>query len=100
MLMMRYYEERDKGENPQRAMTTSIVRIGRAIIASGFTVIGGFAALLIATDFPILRSFAMVTMLDVFLALVTTLVMLPTLIVWLDSWREKHGKSKTPAASA
>jgi len=100
LLMMRYYEERDKGENPQRAMTTSIVRIGRAIIASGFTVIGGFGALLIATDFPILRSFAIVTMLDVFLALVTTLVMLPTLIVWLDSWREKHGKSKTPAASA
>ena len=99
LLMMRYYEERDKGENPQRAMTTSIVRIGRAIIASGFTVIGGFGALLIATDFPILRSFGIVTMMDVFLALLTTLVVLPTLIVWWDSWREKHGKSRTPAAS-
>ncbi|OGO01620.1 MAG: hypothetical protein A2Y72_01610 [Chloroflexi bacterium RBG_13_53_26] len=99
LLMMRYYEERDKGENPQRAMTTSIVRIGRAIIASGFTVIGGFAALLIATDFPILRDFGMVTVIDVFFALVTTLVVLPPLIVWVDSWREKHGKSRTPAAS-
>lgn len=99
LLMMRYYEERDKGENPQQAMTTSIVRIGRAIIASGFTVIGGFAALLIATDFPILRDFGMVTVIDVFFALVTTLVVLPPLIVWVDSWRESHGKSRTPAAS-
>ena len=34
LLMMRYYEERDKGESPSKAMTTAITRIGRAIIAS------------------------------------------------------------------
>jgi hydrophobe/amphiphile efflux-3 (HAE3) family protein len=96
LLMMRYYEERNKGENPPQAMTTSIVRIGRAITASGFTVIGGFGALLIAIDFPILRDFGIVTMLNVFLALVTALVVLPPLIVWLDSWREKHGREKGP----
>ena len=100
LLMMRYYEERNKGENPQRAMTTSIVRIGRAIIASGFTVIGGFGALLIAADFPMVRDFGMVTMLNVFFALVTTLVVLPPLIVWLDSWREKHGRAKRSSDSA
>jgi predicted RND superfamily exporter protein len=63
------------------------------------TVIGGFAALLIATDFPILRNFGPITLLDVFFAAVTTLVVLPPLIVWLDSWREKHGRSEAPAAS-
>ena len=99
LLMMRYYEERDKGEDPSQAMTTSIVRIGRAIIASGFTVIGGFAALLIAIDFPILRDFGMVTVLDVFFALVTTLVVLPPLIVWVDSWRLRHGRERSGAGS-
>ena len=89
LLMMRYYEQREKGEDPLQAMTTSMARIGRAIVASGFTVIGGFGALLIATDFPILRDFGIVTMLNVFFALVTTLVVLPPLIVWMDSWREK-----------
>ncbi|MFA5367260.1 MAG: hydrophobe/amphiphile efflux-3 (HAE3) family transporter, partial [Dehalococcoidia bacterium] len=90
LLMMRYYEERGKGENPVEAMKTAITRIGRAIIASGLTVIGGFGALLIAHNFPVLRSFGLITMIDVFFALVSTLVVLPALIVWIDSWREKR----------
>jgi hydrophobe/amphiphile efflux-3 (HAE3) family protein len=90
LLMMRYYEERNKGDNPAAAMTTAITKIGRAIIASGLTVIGGFAALLIAKDFLILRDFGIVTLVNVFFALVSTLFVLPTLIVWVDSWREKR----------
>ncbi|MFA5375351.1 MAG: hydrophobe/amphiphile efflux-3 (HAE3) family transporter [Dehalococcoidia bacterium] len=90
LLMMRYYEEREKGISPMEAMKTAITRIGRAIIASGLTVIGGFGALLIAQNFPVLRSFGLLTMIDVFLALISTLVVLPALIVWIDSWREKR----------
>jgi hydrophobe/amphiphile efflux-3 (HAE3) family protein len=90
LLMMRYYEERDKGDSPAAAMTTAMTKIGRAIIASGLTVIGGFGALLIAKDFLILRDFGIVTMVNVFFALVSTLFVLPALIVWIDSWREKH----------
>jgi hydrophobe/amphiphile efflux-3 (HAE3) family protein len=89
LLMMRYYEERRKGEGPEVAMTTAMTKIGRAIIASGLTVIGGFGALLIAKDFLILRDFGIVTMINVFFALVSTLVVLPALIVWVDSRREK-----------
>jgi hydrophobe/amphiphile efflux-3 (HAE3) family protein len=90
LLMMRYYEERGKGEGPVEAMTTAMTKIGRAIIASGLTVIGGFGALLIAKDFLILRDFGIVTVVDVFFALVSTLFVLPTLIVWIDSWRERR----------
>lgn len=94
LLMMRYYEERDKGEGPVEAMTTAMTKIGRAIIASGLTVIGGFAALLIAKDFLILRDFGIVTVVDVFFALISTLFVLPTLIVWFDSWRERRRLTK------
>ena len=90
LLMMRYYEERGKGERPVEAMTTAMAKIGRAIIASGLTVIGGFGALVIAKDFLILRDFGIVTVVDVFFALVSTLFVLPTLIVCIDSWREKR----------
>ena len=90
LLMRRYYEERGKGEGPREAMTTAMTRIGRAILASGLTTIGGFAALLAATDFVILRYFGMMTVIDVFLALVSALVVLPPLIVWVDSWRERR----------
>jgi uncharacterized protein len=90
LLMMRYYEERSKGVSPMAAMTTAMAKIGKAIIASGLTVIGGFGSLLIAKDFLILRDFGIVTMVDVFFALVSTLFVLPSLIVWVDSWREKR----------
>jgi hypothetical protein len=90
LLMRRYYEERGKGERPREAMTTAMTKIGRAIIASGLTTIGGFAALLAATDLVILRDFGMLTVINVFLALVSTLVVLPPLIVWVDSWRERR----------
>ena len=94
LLMMRYYEERDKGEDPRGAMTTAITRIGRAIIASGLTVIGGFGALLIARDFRILTDFGTVTMINVFFALVSTLVVLPPLIVLVDRWRGRMSLSR------
>ncbi|MGI2336479.1 MAG: efflux RND transporter permease subunit [Dehalogenimonas sp.] len=90
LLMMRYYEERRKGEGPEEAMTTAMTKIGRAIIASGLTVIGGFGALLIAKDFLILRDFGFVTMINVFFALVSTLFVLPSLLVWVDTWRERQ----------
>ncbi len=90
LLMMRYHEERGKGEGPVEAMTIAMTKIGRAIVASGLTVIGGFAALLIARDFLILRDFGIVTMINVFFALVSTLVVLPALIVLFDSWRERR----------
>jgi len=90
LLLMRYYEERRKGEKPVEAMTTAVTKIGRAIIASGLTVMGGFAALLIARDFPILRDFGIVTMINVFFALVSTLIVLPTLVVLFDRWRERR----------
>ena len=96
LLMMRYYEERGKGEGPVEAMTTAMTKIGRAIIASGLTVIGGFGALLIARDFLILRDFGIVTTINVFFALVSTLLVLPTLIVWVDSWREKRRLARSP----
>ena len=105
LLMMRYYEERSNGEEPFVAMVTAMTKIGRAIVASGMTVIGGFGALLIARDFAILSDFGIVTMINVFFALVSTLFVLPPLIVWIDSWQsrkelktrrstKRHGKMK------
>ena len=89
LLMMRYYEERSNGEEPFTAMVTAMTKIGRAIVASGLTVIGGFGALLIARDFAILSDFGIVTMINVFFALVSTLFVLPSLVVWIDSWQSR-----------
>jgi uncharacterized protein len=102
LLMMRYYEERSNGEEPFTAMVTAMTKIGRAIVASGMTVIGGFGALLIARDFKILSDFGIVTMINVAFALISTLFVLPSLIVWIDSWQSRkelkaRRKGKRPA---
>ncbi len=83
LLMERYYEEKGKGEPPAQAMIIAMSRIGRAITASGLTTIAGFGAFLFS-DFPMLQDFGKVTVIDVSLCLVSTLVVLPPVIVWLD----------------
>jgi predicted RND superfamily exporter protein len=94
LLMMRYYEERGRGEAPRAAMTTAMTKIGRAIGVSGLTTMGGFAALMVAVDFPILRDFGILTVADVFFALISTLLVLAPLIVWVDSMLDRRKRRK------
>lgn len=90
LMLRRYYEERGNGLAAAEAMTASMTKIGRAILASGLTTIGGFAALLAATDFVILRDFGIMTVLAISLALASTLLILPALVVGVDSWQERR----------
>ncbi len=83
LLMSRYFEERANGMDARSAMSTASLRIGRAIAASGLTVMGGFAVLAFS-DFPLLDNFGKVTALNIGLSLLSTLILLPPLLVWAD----------------
>lgn len=83
LLMARYYEERERGAAPREAMELASHRIGRAITASGLTVMGGFGVLAFS-GFPLLESFGQVTALNIGLSLLSTLFVLPALLVWAD----------------
>jgi predicted RND superfamily exporter protein len=89
LMMERYFEERENGLIPMEAMETASSKIGPAIIASGSTVIFGFSAL-IATPFPILSDFGVVTVIAVGFSLLSTLIVLPPVMVHLDIWRSKR----------
>lgn len=86
LLMARYFEERSGGLEPREAMSKASLRIGRAIMASGLTVMGGFAVLAF-TNFPLLDNFGKVTALNIGISLISTLVLLPPLLVWADEDR-------------
>ena len=88
LMMERYFEEKDNGASPLEAIHKTAASIGAALIASGATVVFGFAAL-IASPFPITSNFGMVTVIDILLVLVATFTVFPPLIIVLDSWREK-----------
>jgi len=83
LLMSRYFEERGRGALPREAMQVATQHIGRAITVSGLTVMGGFGVLAFS-GFPLLVDFGKVTALDMGLALLSTLIVLPPLLIWLD----------------
>ncbi|MBS4022883.1 MAG: MMPL family transporter [Dethiobacter sp.] len=83
LLMERYFEERQKGVSKEEAMIATVGKIGKPILASALTTIGGFSAL-IFSDFLILKEFGIVTLLNITLCLVSSLIVLPPLIVMLD----------------
>ena len=83
LIMARYFEERERGRSPRDAVATASTRIGSAIAASGLTTIGGFGVLAFS-GFPLLEGFGIVTALNVGIALLSTLIVLPPLLVWAD----------------
>lgn len=83
LVLARYVEERRAGRPPQEAAAHGVPRIGRAFVASGLTLVGGFAVLALS-PMPLLRDFGIVVAIDVVLALGSTLILLPPLLVWAD----------------
>ncbi|AKB80325.1 transporter, RND superfamily [Methanosarcina horonobensis HB-1 = JCM 15518] len=93
LMMERYFEEKDKGLHPMEAINMASSKIGSAIVASGATTVFGFMALL-ASPFPMISDFGMVTVIDIVLALLATFVVFPPLMILLDTWRDKRKGSK------
>ena len=88
LMMERYFEEKEAGATPLEAIHKASAKIGTAIIASGATTVFGFMALM-ASPFPMISDFGVVTVIDVLLALLATFIVFPPLIVILDTWRDK-----------
>jgi hypothetical protein len=86
LVAARYAEERRRGLDPRQSVTVGVPRIGRAFVASGLTLVGGFGVLAFS-PMPLLRDFGIVVALDVLIALASTLILLPPLLVWAD---ERH----------
>ncbi|WP_407347477.1 RND family transporter [Methanolobus sp. WCC1] len=89
LMMERYFEEKEKGADPEEAMKEASVKIGKAIVTSGATTVFGFSAL-IASPFSITSNFGLVTVMNVIMALLATFVIFPPVIVTLDKFREKR----------
>lgn len=85
LIMERYFEEREKGHPKVRAMQITNKTIGKAIFATALANIGGFSAL-VASDFVILSDFGLMTLINISLALFSTIVVLPSILIVLDRY--------------
>lgn len=82
LIMERFFEEQSSARTSADAIATAVEKVGIAIFASALTTIGGFSALLIS-DFRILSNFGMMTLINIFLALLSTMVVMPAILVTL-----------------
>jgi hydrophobe/amphiphile efflux-3 (HAE3) family protein len=99
LMMERYFEEKDHGADPLQAIYRASDSIGAALLASGTTVVCGFAALMIST-FPLIKDFGTVTVIDIVLVLIAIFLVFPPLIVLMDTWREKRKGIQAPQIKA
>jgi hydrophobe/amphiphile efflux-3 (HAE3) family protein len=83
LLAGRFHEERETGAGVEEALRRAYSRTGAAVLASGVTAIAGFAVL-IAGDVRMLRDFGLVTVVDLTVALVGVLFVLPAILLWLE----------------
>ncbi|HEY8778348.1 MAG TPA: MMPL family transporter [Solirubrobacterales bacterium] len=92
ILASRYREERAEGRSVGEALRQSYARTGAAVLASGLTAIAGFATLIVTAipglgdyDFPMLRDFGFVTVVDLGVALLGVMLVLPAVLVWAEA---------------
>ena len=83
LLSARYRQERSDGVPAARALETTYASTGMAVLASGITAIAGFAALA-ASDIRMLRDFGILTVVDLSVALVGVMLVLPAALVWVE----------------
>ncbi|HWQ20271.1 MAG TPA: RND family transporter, partial [Methanotrichaceae archaeon] len=87
LMMERFYEELERVGDPFEALKITANRIGSALMASGLTVVFGFAAL-ITSPFNITNNFGVVTVMAVVFALFTTFTVFVVLMLRMEIRRE------------
>jgi uncharacterized protein len=86
LILLRFVEERKRGLPPRAAVDVTARRTGRAFIVSALAAISG-VGVIATSSLPLLRDFGIIVALNVAIALLSALVVLPPLLVWAD---EKH----------
>ena len=83
LILYRYLEERRRGLDPAAAMDAAGARTGRAFVVSALTTMAGVAVIALSS-LPLLRDFGITVAINITVALLAALVVLPPLVIWAD----------------
>ena len=83
LILLRFVEERGRGYESRQAIDVTASRTGRAFIVSALTAIAGVAVLSFSS-LPLLRDFGRIVAMNVAMALLSALVVLPPMLVWAE----------------
>jgi predicted RND superfamily exporter protein len=79
LITERYEEEKLKVEDKHIAIKQALSKMSNPIFVSALTTMGGFSAL-IFSDFVILSNFGIMTVVNLSLALLSTIIVLPAIL--------------------
>lgn len=99
LIVQRHLEERAGGLSPRAAVNEAAARTGRAFLVSAAAAIVGVLVLAFS-PLPLLRDFGLIVALNVAVALLSALVVLPPLLVWTDErgWVHRPKGARADAA--
>lgn len=83
LILLRFIEERQRGLAPREAADATASRTGRAFIVSALTAVAGVAVIAFSS-LPLLQDFGRVVAMNVTVALLSALVVLPPMLVWAE----------------
>ncbi len=83
ILAARFHDERSGGHPVEEALRRAYGRTGAAVLASGITAIVGFAVLM-ASEIRMLRDFGFVTVIDLAVALLGVMLVLPAALARME----------------
>ncbi len=83
ILAARFHEERRAGGSVGEALGRTYARTGAAVLASALTATAGFAVLIVS-DVQMLRDFGLVTVVDLGVALLGVMLVLPAALAWQE----------------
>ncbi len=97
LILLRFVEERARGLTPRQAMDATARRTGRAFMVSGMTAIAGVATLGLSS-MPLLSDFGVIVAINITVALLSALIVLPPILVWADqrNWVSRGLIKKPP----
>jgi uncharacterized protein len=95
LLVARYAEERHRGLDPEESTRVAAERTGRAFFTSALTTLGGFAVLMFSS-LPLIADFGTVVTINIAVALLSALVVVPPLVKAADH----HGLLALESATA
>ncbi|MGE4572629.1 MAG: RND family transporter [Candidatus Izemoplasmatales bacterium] len=88
LIMDRYYKNINDYMPVDEVIADSIQMIGKPILISAITTMGGFSALIIS-DFEILKNFGIMTVINLILAIISTLLIMPIVLYIQTRMRTK-----------
>jgi len=94
----RYQEDRQRFDSPEEAIRSTTTHTGGALAGSAFTTAAGFGVLVTSSLKPF-QQFGEVTFWAIVVALVGSVLVLPSFLVLWDRWHRSRGETVVDAAA-